>query len=188
MSQIHVDLEEVLAFWFEELKGEEDWFNASAELDARIRERFADVHRAVAAGEYWRERTNARAYLAEVLVLDQFSRQMFRGQAAAFAWDGQALVLAQHAIAASYETTLSQHERLFLFLPFMHSESRAIHEDAVPLFESLGHEESLKYEHVHKDIIERFGRYPHRNEQLGRESTEAELEYLREHDHPFFAS
>lgn len=188
MTEIPTDLQEVLTFWFTELAGEADWFGGGQALDARIRDRFAATHRAVAAGEYWRERTTPHSYLAEVIVLDQFSRQMFRGQAAAFAWDGMALTLAQHAVAAGYDTKLTSDERLFLYLPYMHSESRVIQSAAVELFASLGHEKALAMAHTHQDIIERFGRYPHRNEQLGRESTPAEADYLRANDEEFFAS
>jgi len=187
MTELSTDLQNVLAFWFEELT-EEDWFTGGEDLDARIHARFAETHRAVAAGEHWQERSSARSYLAEILVLDQFSRNMFRGQAAAFAWDGQALTLAQHAVAAGYDTELSETERMFLYLPFMHSESRVIHEEALRLFEALGNASALHYERIHQDIIDRFGRYPHRNEQLGRESTPAEADYLRENEEDFFSS
>lgn len=187
MSYENIELTEVLQFWFEELS-EAEWFTGGAELDARIRERFRETHRAVAAGEFWRERAQPKSVLAEIIVLDQFSRQMFRGQAAAFAWDGMALTLAQQMVLAGHDAECTQDERLFMYLPFMHSESRAIHEEAVKLFESLGQEKSLEFEHIHKDIIDRFGRYPHRNEQLGRTSTPAEVEYLANNQEDFFAA
>jgi uncharacterized protein (DUF924 family) len=96
------------------------------------------------------------------------------------------LTLAQHAIAAGFDNALSKEQRLFLYLPFMHSESRSIHEEAVILFKALGNEASLKYEHIHKDIIDQFGRYPHRNDVLGRESTPAEVAYLNTNHESFF--
>ncbi len=178
-------LGEVLRFWFEELTPEQ-WFAGGEELDAKIKERFSDIHTQVAAGEFWEYRTDAHAYLAEVIALDQFSRQMFRGSAEAFAYDGMALTLAQHAIAAGFDQQLDQSERQFLYMPFMHSESKQIHAAAVPLFESLGEPEVIKYEHIHKDIIDQFGRYPHRNQMLGRESTAEETDYLANNQESFF--
>jgi uncharacterized protein (DUF924 family) len=180
-----VQLGEVLEFWFGELTMKE-WFGGGAELDGRIRERFAEVHRAVAAGEYWKYRTSPESFLAEVIVLDQFSRNMFRGEARAYAYDGQALAIAQQAIMAGYDQELPPEQRAFLYLPFMHSESALMHVEAMRLFEALGSEEHLKYEKIHKDIIDRFGRYPHRNDVLGRESTEAEKEYLANNHEAFF--
>ncbi len=177
--------QDVLQFWFEELSHEER-FNGSDEIDTTIRERFADIHRAVAAGEWWKERTNAEAYLAEIIVLDQFSRNIYRGSGQAFAYDGQALTLAQHAVAVGFDTALPAEQQLFVYLPFMHSESRVMHEEAVVLFKALGDEEALKYEHIHKDIIDQFGRYPHRNAVLGRESTPEEIAYLENNHEAFF--
>jgi len=185
MKYEQLKLGEVLRFWFEELTSEQ-WFAGGEELDHKIKERFSDIHTQVAAGEFWQYRTEPHSYLAEVIVLDQFSRQIFRGLAQAFAYDQLALSLAQHAIAAGFDQKLDQEERQFLYMPFMHSESKQIHTAAVPLFESLGNPETLKYEHIHKDIIDRFGRYPHRNETLGRESTAEEKDYLANNHESFF--
>ena len=155
-------------------------------MDTEITNRFTDIHSQVAAGEFAQYRTEPHSYLAEVIVLDQFSRQIFRGSPEAFAYDGLALSLAQHAIKAGFNQKLEVDERQFLYMPFMHSESKLIHREAVILFESLGHPESLKYEHIHKDIVDEFGRYPHRNETLGRESTDAEKKYLANNQESFF--
>jgi len=178
-------LGDVLQFWFEELSSK-DWFAGGEELDRKIKDRFSDMHAKVAAGEFWKYRTDAHSYLAEIIVLDQFSRQMFRGSAQAFAYDHLALTLSQHAIAAGFDQQLEKDARMFLYMPFMHSESKVIHTAAVPLFESLGEPEVLKYEHIHKDIIDQFGRYPHRNETLGRESTTEEKDYLANNQESFF--
>jgi uncharacterized protein (DUF924 family) len=178
-------ISDVLQFWFEELSHEER-FNGGEKIDKKITEQFSTTHAAVAAGEWWKERTNAESYLAEIIVLDQFSRNIFRGNARAFAYDGQALTLAQHAVAAGFDTALPAEQRLFMYMPFMHAESRPMHQEAVVLFEALGDDEALKYEHIHKDIIDQFGRYPHRNEVLGRESTTAEIEYLQNNHEAFF--
>lgn len=174
-----------MEFWFEELSPA-DWFKGGAELDQKIRDRFLDVHESVAAGEYWKYRSTPDSYLAEVIVLDQFSRNIFRDSAQAFAYDAQALAIAQQAVAAGLDTKLKPEERQFLYMPFMHSESKHIHTDSLNLFESLGNENNLKYEQIHKSIIDQFGRYPHRNKVLGRESTPEEITYLAENQESFF--
>lgn len=176
---------DILTFWFEELT-EADWFKNGEQLDPVITERFGQLHQEVMAGEHANWRETAKGALAEVIVLDQFSRNIYRGKGQAFAADNQALVLAQVAIARGFDAELSEDEKLFLYMPFMHSESRIIHERAVELFTQLGDEGALKYEKIHKDIIDRFGRYPHRNEQLGRESTPEEIAYLKENEQDFF--
>lgn len=178
-------LNEVLEFWFQELKPE-DWYSGAKEVDEEIARRFAKLHTQVAHNELWRYRDDAKSLLAEVIVLDQFSRQLFRDSGEAFAYDGQALALAQQVMAGGQEQHFTKDERQFLYMPFMHSESKAIHAEALVLFESLENEESLKYEKIHKDIIDRFGRYPHRNERLGRQSTKEELEYLENNQEDFF--
>jgi len=124
----------------------------------------------------WRKTAVGR--LGEVIVLDQFSRNMFRDTAQAFAYDSLALCLAQEAVSQGVEKELSDKQRPFLFLPFMHSESLAIHDAALQLYTDNGSEGELKFEIKHRDIIEQFGRYPHRNEILGRSSTPEEIEFL----------
>ncbi len=164
----------VIAFWFEELEPKER-FKKSEELDLKIKQRFLDTHNAVVAGETdaWRE--NALGRLAEVIVLDQFSRNMFRDSPAAFAFDSLALALAQEAIRSTVDTQLPEEQRTFLYMPFMHSESLKIHEQALELFADL---DNYNYEVAHWEIIKQFGRYPHRNTILGRESTQAEIDWL----------
>jgi uncharacterized protein (DUF924 family) len=169
----------VLDFWFSEL-GSDKWFAKSNELDAQIGARFLATHRAAAAGELASWRGEALGRLAEILVLDQFSRNLFRDDARAFAADPMALALAQEAIGQGVDQQLSVVQRAFLYMPFMHSESLLIHEQAVQLFSLAGLENNLAFEHKHKAIIDRFGRYPHRNQVLGRVSTEAELAFLQE--------
>jgi len=185
MTHSESHLHEVFTFWFEELTPE-DWFAGGEELDATIRERFQELHTQVAANEFWRLRSDARMLLAEVIALDQFSRQIYRDQGQAFAYDGHALALAQQAIEMGYAADYTNVEKQFLYMPFMHSESPAVHVDALLLFETLGNEEALKFEHIHKDIIDQFGRYPHRNEVLGRKSTPEEEVYLANNQEAFF--
>ncbi|MGZ5279418.1 MAG: DUF924 family protein [Pseudobdellovibrionaceae bacterium] len=171
---------EVLSFWFEELKPGQ-WFQKNLELDQIIRQRFQDVHLKASQSELFSWRETIQGRLAEVLVLDQFSRNMFRDDAKAFAQDPLALALAQEAIRTGLHfSKLSQQQRSFLYMPFMHSEALSIHELAVGLFSEQGLESGLDFEMRHKVIIERFGRFPHRNEILGRISTNEEIEFLKQ--------
>ncbi|MGH8273200.1 MAG: DUF924 family protein [Gammaproteobacteria bacterium] len=169
----------VLGFWFEELKPAQH-FRKSAALDQLIRERFLATHGAAARGELsaWRDSPEGR--LAEIIVLDQFSRNLYRDDARAFACDGMALALAQEAVRAGADQALPPPRRAFLYMPYMHSESSRIHETALQLFSQPGLEYSLKFEREHRELIERFGRYPRRNAALGRVSTTAEKAYLAE--------
>jgi uncharacterized protein (DUF924 family) len=167
----------VLQFWFEELTPK-DWFRKDPSLDRHIAEQFGLTLRAAACCELFHWRESPRGRLAEVLVLDQFSRNIHRDTAAAFANDTLALALAQEAVARSCDLELTVPERVFLYLPWMHSESALLHEQALRLFATPGMEKNLEFEHRHKAIIDRFGRYPHRNGALGRVSTPEEIEFL----------
>ena len=169
----------VLQFWFDEIEPAQRW-KKDPEFDALIRDRFGETHGRAARGELHLWREQAPGALAEVIVLDQFSRNMFRDTAAAFACDALALVLAQEAIRRGLDQELSTGQKSFLYMPFMHSESPYIHEQAVTVFSQPGLEDTLNFELKHKAIIDRFGRYPHRNSMLGRESTAEELAFLQE--------
>ncbi len=177
--------DEVIKFWFVE-HDKEDWFGGKAEFDEKLEKRFLDLHAQVALGEAWSWRVSAKGRLAEILVLDQFSRQFYRGDARAFASDGMALVLAQELVASGQDKALSESERVFAYMPYMHSESLLVHEEAVRLFTALGNEDNLKFEISHRDIIARFGRFPKRNEALGRVSTQEELAYINERKDSMF--
>lgn len=174
----------VIAFWFEELTPAQ-WWKKDAEVDAIIRDRFLAIHHAACVGELAEWRVTAEGALAEIIVLDQFSRNIYRDNPKSFAADSIALILAQTAIANGIDQQLNQEQRGFLYLPFMHSESLKIHEQAIELYTKLGNPNQLDYEHKHKVIIERFGRYPHRNVVLGRESTAEELAFLEEPNSSF---
>ena len=174
------EAEDVLRFWFE-AHGAADWWGAKPEFDREIAERFAGTHARLAQGEgvVWRDGPGGR--LAEIIVLDQFSRQLYRSDARAFATDGMALVLAEEAVAGRYDVGLSEDQRGFLYMPFMHSESVLIHEMGRPLFAALGNADGyLKSCDQHLAVLRRFGRYPKRNKALGRISTPEELAYLAE--------
>lgn len=174
----------ILEFWFK-ADTQTLWFAKSVDFDALISEKFSDIHQQAAQAELWSWRKSAEGRLAEIIILDQFSRNLFRDQAAAFAQDPMALILAQEAISLDLDKQLSPEQRAFLYMPFMHSESKAIHEFALKLFQRLGEPVSLEFEKKHKQIIERFGRYPHRNQSLGRISSAAELEFLTQPDSRF---
>ena len=171
--------ETVLSFWFTELTPEQWWIKDEA-LDQRIRARFNETHAQAARCELFSWRGTAKGRLAEVIVLDQFSRNMFRDSPAAFSCDALALALAQEAVACGADKALTAVERSFLYMPYMHSESLVIHEAAVRLFTANGIQNNLDFEFQHKAIIEKFGRYPHRNKILGRESTAEELVFLQQ--------
>ena len=174
----------VLDFWFKETSPE-GWWKSDPAFDAEIGRRFGAAHDAASAGELYEWRSEPRGRLAEIIVLDQFSRNIHRGSPRAFAFDPMALALAQEAVAGSHDVRLSSQERVFLYLPFMHSESRLIHERAERLFASLGLVQNYEFELKHKAIIDRFGRYPHRNAVLGRESTSDELAFLQQQGSSF---
>lgn len=171
--------EEVLHFWFDEL-GEQGWWSKSADTDRLIEKRFAKHLEAAKRCELFAWRSSAQGRLAEIVVLDQFSRNIFRDSARAFEADSQALALAQEAVRLGSDRQLNPQQRTFLYMPYMHSESRIIHTTALDLFRENGLQSNLDFEIRHKEIIDRFGRYPHRNSLLGRESTPEELEFLEE--------
>jgi uncharacterized protein (DUF924 family) len=170
---------EIINFWFNEIDTSL-WFKKNEEFDQLLRDRFSAVHRSAAQGELYSWRGNPEGRLAEIIVLDQFSRNMFRDSAEAFANDPMALVLSQGAVEVGDDQRVEPSHRAFLYMPFMHSESPLIHEQAVKLFSQAGLERNLEFEMKHKAIIECFGRYPHRNAVLGRESTDAELDFLQQ--------
>lgn len=174
----------VLEFWFSEL-GPSDWFAKSDELDKKIKDSFLDTYIKATRGELSSWRNTIEGRLAEIIVLDQFSRNIFRDNAEAFKYDCVALTLSQEASKMLEAKKLSPERKGFLYMPYMHSESLVIHEEAVELFSEPELEMNLDFELKHKSIIEKFGRYPHRNSILGRVSTELELEFLQGPDSSF---
>ncbi|WP_291991666.1 DUF924 family protein [Candidatus Accumulibacter sp. ACC003] len=168
----------VLAFWFEETRPAQWWAKSDA-FDRLVEARFGALHAAAMRCELYHWRCDADGRLAEVIVLDQFSRNIFRDRPQAFAADAMALLLAQEAIAAGADQALEPPRRAFLYMPYMHSESPVMHALAVQLFAAPAMEGNLDFERRHQAIIDRFGRYPHRNAILGRQSTVAEIEFLK---------
>jgi len=179
LSNSVVSAQDILDFWFEETDPK-FWWKKDTDFDQLIADRFEIAHHMATQGGLasWRETPSGR--LAEIIVLDQFSRNLYRDSPLAFACDEQALTLAQEAIQAKADEELETRQQAFLYLPFMHSESIQAHEIAVTLFKAPGLESNYDFELKHKVIIDRFGRYPHRNEILGRQSTAEEIEFLKE--------
>ena len=169
----------ILHFWFEELTLKQH-FVKDAALDETIRARFGNTLEAAARCELFAWCTTAAGRLAEIIVLDQFSRNVYRDTPRAFAQDALALVLAQELVASGLDSSLPAAQCVFAYMPYMHSESALVHTQAVALFTQLGIPDNLNFELRHKAIIDRFGRYPHRNAILGRASSADELAFLAE--------
>lgn len=176
----------VLSFWFDgdPIDGRpaprELWFKPTPEFDRQIAHGFADDHERATAGDFDRLRETAAGCLALVILLDQLPRNMFRGTARSFATDGKALAVARHALDNGFDAPLAPVARLFLYLPFEHSEDPADQERSVELFEALENDYWIDYAVRHRDVIARFGRFPHRNDILGRPSTPDEIAFLKE--------
>ncbi|MFO0750289.1 MAG: DUF924 family protein [Myxococcota bacterium] len=167
---------DVVDYWL--MAGPQRWFRKDAAFDADFRERFLAAHEAAAAGKLSGLAATARGAMALVLLLDQLPRNGFRGSPRMFATDAQARAIAEAAIEAGFDREVPEDLRNFFYLPFMHSESLADQDKAVALCAQLGQPETDKYARMHRDIIVRFGRFPHRNAVLGRQSTEEELAFL----------
>lgn len=170
---------DVLGFWFKETKPSQH-FKKNAKFDQKIRDRFGTTLERATRGELYAWRGTLAGRLAEIIVLDQFSRNLFRDTARAFAQDTMALVLAQETILDPRHLKLPAAQRAFLYMPFMHSESLAMHDLALTLFSAPGLKKNLQAEIKHREILLRFGRYPHRNRALGRVSTPEEAHFLRQ--------
>lgn len=168
----------IIDFWFRQTPPER-WFMMDLGFDQTIARMFAESHRVASQGGYSSWRKNLEGRLAEILILDQFSRNIYRNQPQAFAQDELALKLAKEAIKDPLHWGLEKAEKTFLYMPFMHSEKMEDHEKAVELFSQPGLESNLEFEFKHKKIIQEFGRYPHRNWILGRVSTAEEIEFLK---------
>jgi uncharacterized protein (DUF924 family) len=170
---------EVLDFWFGEIQPEQ-WFKKDEDFDATVRRRFLALHEVLAAKPSEALFADARTALAAVIVFDQMPRNMFRGSPRAFGTDSLARWIAEAAVAMGFDEGMTKEERSFLYLPFEHAEDAKAQERCVALMAALRDPELTKWAQAHKDIIERFGRFPHRNEILGRQSTEEEIEFLKQ--------
>ena len=179
-----MNYQDILDFWFAP-ENQQNWFSKSDAFDQTLEKRFKSTLLSAQKSELWNWRSSAEGRLAEIIVLDQFSRNLYRESPLAFAQDALALALAQEAVSQGLDQQLWPDQRSFLYMPFMHSESPLIHQYALKLFEDLGNPMNLGFEKKHKVIIDRFGRYPHRNAVLGRVSTAEEAEFLTQPDSSF---
>lgn len=171
--------QEILRFWFEEID-HKTWWAVDPAFDKQIRSRFLGVLEQGAKCELHEWRNEPQGRLAEIIVLDQFSRNIYRNTPSAFSQDPTALVLSQEAVRLGVHTVLPPTERSFLLLPFMHSESAQIHVLAERLYREFAPASNFDFELKHKAIVDRFGRYPHRNAILGRVSTPQEIAFLKQ--------
>lgn len=173
-----VSIEEILAYWRE--AGPERWFAKDAAFDREIAKRFESTHREAARGmlKSWEE--TPEGVYALLLLLDQFPRNLFRNSPQAFATDEMARKIADKAMKRGFDRVFNNPERRFFYLPLMHSEDLADQERCIALCQAAQDEDGVKYAIVHRDIIRDFGRFPHRNKVLGRETTPAEQEFLDE--------
>jgi uncharacterized protein (DUF924 family) len=187
---------DVLDFWFDQLTPEQHFLKNDS-LDLKMVEKFIVIHSQAIAGELASWRDDPLGRLAEIILIDQFSRNIYRDDPKSYANDPLALVLSQEAIRAGIQNNFTSEQKLFLYMPFMHSESKLIHDQALRLFSEPGLEDSLPYEIDHKKIIDTFGRYPERNAVIGRINTPEENQYLmnknsyqfsiREETHEFYS-
>lgn len=177
---------DILEFWFEgDPEARRDkWFQGGPAFDAECR-RFEADWESARRGDLDRWLAAPTSLLAFVLLTDQLPRNLFREDGRAYATDAQALAAAQQAVAHGWDKTMRQHERSFLYLPYEHAEDLAMQAESVRLFRGLGDDHVLEYAQAHYDIVEKFGRFPHRNEMLGRASTDAELAFLEAHGRGF---
>ena len=171
-------IDDVLHFWFTELPPQA-WFSGDASIDALVRMRFLALHEELRRNLPPGALMAPEPALATVIVLDQFPRNIYRGRPEAFAADGAALAAAQRAVGLGFDRTFDPTRRHFFYLPFMHAEDRAMQARSVELCAALGDREVLGYAQRHRAIVDRFGRFPHRNAVLGRKSTPEEVEFLK---------
>ncbi|MEZ5756738.1 MAG: DUF924 family protein [Emcibacteraceae bacterium] len=175
---------QVIDFWFHEISPEK-WWKKDVAFDRDVKSRFYEIYKKAALGELVDWRYKPLSSLAEIIILDQFPRNMFRDKKQAFATDPLAVCLSQVAVDKGFDKELTIDQRAFLYMPLMHSESPEIHKSAELLFSAEGMENYYEFELKHKAIIDRFGRYPHRNKILGRRMKKAEEEFLKEPNSSF---
>ena len=195
MSASAVEAERVLRFWFGDPSDasfgqpRKQWFAKDTQFDAQVQAEFGALHAALASGAHPEWQDQPRTCLAYVIVLDQFSRNLFRDDPRAFAHDARSLAASRQAVARGFDNQLQPIERVFLYMPFMHSEALSDQDLCITLFERMGDApgapENLRYAKLHRDIIARFGRFPHRNHVLGRASSAEEIAFLKQPNSSF---
>ncbi len=170
-------IRQVLSFWFSG-RVQPRWFNSTPEFDAELRSDFSEIYRVAKSGELDDWQNDPQGALALIIILDQFPLNMFRGQAEGFSCETKAQRVSHYAIDNGFDTDLTDTQKVFMYMPLMHSEDMADQDEAVSLFERAGLEDNLRYAKHHRAIVRRFGRFPHRNAVLGRKSSAEELDYL----------
>ena len=178
MNDSQIDSEEIVTFWFSEPVMKK-WFNSTPEFDDEIRQRFEPVYKQAKQGLLDSWKNTATGCLALVILFDQFPLNMYRGKKQSFATEARSREVAEHAIAESFDEQLSDNQKAFIYMPYMHSESMADQERSVALYEKAKLNNNIRFARHHRDIVQRFGRFPHRNKILGRQSTDEELIYLQ---------
>ena len=168
---------DIIDFWFDE-NTKPLWFNSSPVFDAELKEKFEETYIAACDGKLSSWENNAEGLLALVILFDQFSLNMYRGDEKSFATEKRSREISLKAIEKGLDKTLTNEQKAFMYMPFMHSETLTDQDKAITLFEEAGLKENAKYAHHHRDIVQRFGRFPHRNSILNRENTDAEKNYL----------
>lgn len=174
---------EILDYWYSESM-KPHWFNSSPEIDADIKRRFENIWIEAANGKFDQLRSSAKGCLALIILLDQVPLNIFRGTAKSFSTEQQAVHICRHAVEKKLDGELNKDELAFLYMPLMHSENMSDQDLAVSLFEKAGLDANLRFAKHHRDLIKTYGRFPHRNQILGRKSTEAEIQYLNS-EHAF---
>ena len=173
-----IDSNDILTFWFS-APVTKMWFNATPEFDNKLRRGYESIYLEAKQGRYDHWMETASGCLALVILFDQLPLNMYRGEEESFAMEARSREVAEHAITRSFDVQLSDKQKAFLYLPFMHSEALQDQERSVELYEKAKLSDNLRFARHHRDIIKRFGRFPHRNKILGRQSTDAELAYLQ---------
>lgn len=169
---------EIIDFWFSD-EVRPMWFNSTPEFDALLHERYEQTWGRARAGVYDHWAQESLSALALVIILDQFPLNMFRQDARQYSTEAHARTIAGQLIDSGRDQRLSDRQKAFLYLPYMHSETLQDQDFAVEMYQKAGLEENLRFAHHHRDVVKRFGRFPHRNKVLGRQSSEDEIEYLK---------
>lgn len=173
--------ESIIEFWYSD-KIKSQWFNSSKELDKKIKDNYEPVWKATILGEYKHWNETAAGCLALAIILDQFPLNMFRGEVESFSTEGMAVKVSKHAIEKGFDQEIEKEKIAFLYMPLMHSENMEDQNLSVSLFEKMGLEDNARFAKHHRGIVEKFGRFPHRNKILDRESTQDEKDYLNSDD------
>ncbi len=175
--KMHNDIEEVLDFWFTKPISDH-WFSSTPKIDQQITDSYQSIWEQAKAGEFDDWKSSADGCLALCILLDQLPLNMFRGEAQSFSTEQQAVGIAKYAIKAGFDNEISNDRVAFLYMPLIHSENMGDQDLAVTCFEKAGLDGNIRFAKHHREIVAQFGRFPHRNEALGRDSSDAEIEYL----------